>query len=122
MIFNIACIASGILLAMATLDKWDGDKDYFKKAGNFLLPYNTVIGGILLAYGIINMIRPGCFIYDLIAIAGGLLLLMDIVGKAPAIGSLLVKASNALLPFKVAIGLTLLVIGITNLLNLHLLC
>ncbi|WP_010181860.1 hypothetical protein [Aquimarina agarilytica] len=122
MIFNIACIASGILLAMATLDKWDGDKDYFKKAGNFLIPYNTAIGGVLLALGIIHIIQPGCLIYDIIAIAGGLLLLMDIVGKAPAIGSLLVKASNALLPFKVAIGLTLLVIGVTNLLGLHLLC
>ena len=122
MIFDLAAIAGGILLAISTLDRWDGDKDFFKKAGNFLTPYKTVIGLILLILGTIYLLQKGCLISDLIGICGGLLLLADMVGRVPGVGKHLDKASKALMPFEVGIGLVLLVLGVTNLFGLGLLC
>lgn len=122
MIYNLAAIAGGILLALTILDRWDGDKDFFKKAGNFLTPYKTFIGIILLAIGIVYLLKSGCLIGDAIGISGGLLLLADMVEKVPGVGKYLDKASKALIPFEVAIGLALLVMGATNLIGLGLLC
>lgn len=122
LIFNIAAIASGLLLAISILDQWDGEKDYFKKASTFLVPYKTIIGGIIFGFGVLGLLNPGCLIHDLIAIAAGLLLITDILAKAPLIGGLLEKASNALIPFKVGVGLAVLAVGITRILGLGLLC
>jgi len=113
-IFSAVSISAGILLAMSTLDRWDGEKDFFKKIGNYLTPYNTIIGGALLAIGVLYFRSRG-ILYSAVAITGGLLLLTDILGKAPVVGELLVKASKALVPFKVGIGLASLAIGILNL-------
>jgi len=113
-IISVVSISGGILLAMSTLDKWDGEKDFFKKIGDFLVPYNTIIGGALLGIGILYFGSRGP-INSAVAIASGLLLLTDILIKVPAIGELLVKASKALLPFKVGIGLTSLALGILSL-------
>ncbi len=121
-IFNIACIASGILLGIETLDKWDGDKDFFVKAEKFLLPYNTSIGGTLLILSALNLLKGNCLIYNILAIAGGLLLLTNILSKTPVIGELLIKASKALLPFKAIIGIAIIVVGATGILDIKLLC
>ena len=121
-IFNIACIASGILLGIETLDKWDGDKDFFVKAEKFLLPYNTSIGGTLLILSALNLLKGNCLIYNILAIAGGLLLLTNILSKTPVIGELLIKASKALLPFKAIIGIAIIVVGVTGILGIKLLC
>lgn len=121
--FNIAATASGFLLATSILDKWDGDKDYFKKIANFLLPYNTIIGAVIFGLGILGIFTPGgCLIHDIIAVCAGLLLITNILGKAPVIGDLLVKASNALVPFKVVVGIAILVIGLTRFFGMYLLC
>ena len=117
LLINVASISGGILLAMSTLDKWDGEKDFFKKIGSFLTPYNTIIGGVLLGIGILYFRSRG-IVYSALSIAAGLLLLTDILGKAPALGELLVKASKALFPFKVGIGLASLAIGILGLLKI----
>ncbi len=114
LISSIASISGGILLAMDTLDRWDGDKDIFKKIGTYLTPYNTIIGGILIAVGILYFKSLGT-VYSLVNIAAGLLLLANVLGKTPAIGKLLVKTSKALVPFKVGIGLSLLVMGVLRL-------
>jgi len=121
-ISDIASIAGGILLGIETLDKWDGANDFFKKAENFFLPYNTAIGGILFVMGILNFLRPGCAIYDVVSIIAGILLFTKILSKIPIIGDLLVKASKALLPFKAIIGIAVLIIGVTQLIGLHILC
>lgn len=115
-IIHFSSIAGGILLAMSTLDKWDGDKDYFKKLGGYLTPYNTIIGGALLAIGIIYFGSRG-ILYSLLSIAAGLLLLIDVIGKVPAIGALLTKASKALAPFQIGIGLASLAIGVWGLIS-----
>lgn len=122
LIFNIAATASGFLLATSILDKWDGDKDYFKKIANFLLPYNTIIGGVIFGLGVFGLFDRGCIIHDIAAICAGLLLISDVLGKAPVIGDLLVKASNALIPFKVVVGMIILVIGVTRIFGIYLLC
>lgn len=115
-LISSASIAGGILLAMTTLDKWDGDKDYFKKIGSYLTPYNTVIGGALLAIGIIYFKGRGV-LNSVIAISSGLLLLINVLDKVPAIGEFLVKASRALAPFQVGIGLASLVVGVLGLIG-----
>lgn len=122
LVSDIAAIAGGILLGIETLDKWDGGKDFFKKAENFLLPYNTIIGGVLLVVSILNILKPGCMLYDAVGIVAGLLLLTEVLSKVPALGELLVKASKALLPFKAIIGIAILIIGITSLIGLRILC
>lgn len=122
LLFNIAAITSGLLLATSLLDKWDGDKDYFTRISNFLIPYKTIIGSIIFGLGVLGIFNPGCLIHDVIAIAAGLLLITDILAKAPLVGNLLVKASNAIVPFKVIVGIAVLVVGITRFLGMHLLC
>jgi len=119
---DIASIAGGILLGIDTLDKWDGANDFFKKAEKFLLPYNTIIGGILFVVSILNFLKPGCLIYDVVGIVAGILLFTEILSKIPAIGDLLIKASKALLPFKAIIGIAILIIGVTKLIGLNILC
>jgi len=121
-ISDIASISGGILLGIDTLDKWDGGKDFFKKAEKFLLPYNTVIGGVLLILSIINILKPGCTLYDAFGIAAGLLLFTQTLSKIPTIGDLLIKVSKALVPFKAIIGIAILIIGITSLLDLGIFC
>lgn len=109
-ISSLISIAGGVLLAMSTLDKWDGDKDFFKKIGSYLTPYNTIIGGALVVIGIIYFSHRG-ILPSLISIAAGLLLLINVLSKIPAIGEVLLKASKALVPFQVSIGLASLIIG-----------
>ncbi len=122
LLFNITAIASGLLLATSLLDKWDGDNDFFVKTAAKLLPYKTTIGGLIFALGILGILKPGCFIHDGIAISAGLLLITDLLGKAPVIGNLLIKASTALMPFKVIVGIAILTVGITRILGMYLLC
>lgn len=122
LIFNVAAISSGLLLATSILDKWDGEKDYFKKVAAFLLPYNTIIGGFTFGLGVLGIFKQGCLIHDLIAIAAGLLLITDLLATTPIIGNVLKKASNTLLPFKVTVGIAILVVGISRILGFGLLC
>lgn len=113
-LINFSSIAGGILLAMSTLDKWDGDKDYFKKIGNYLAPYNTIIGGALVTIGILYFQSRG-IIKSLVTLAAGLLLLINVLGKVPVIGDFLMKISKAIAPFQVGIGLAALALGILGL-------
>ncbi len=122
LIFNIAAICAGLLLATSLLDKWDGDKDIFNKAAKFLLPYNTIIGGVIFALGVLGLFSRGCFVHNSIAVCAGLLLITDILGKTPLVGQLLVKASKALIPFKVIVGIGVLAVGLTRFFGMGLLC
>ena len=90
LVYQIASIAGGILLGIDTLDKWDAGADIFKKAEKFLMPYNTIIGGVLFILGIMNLLRPGCLLGDIVGVAAGILLFTEILSKVPAIGDLLV--------------------------------
>ncbi|AOW21752.1 hypothetical protein [Urechidicola croceus] len=115
-IFNIGNIAGGILLGLATLDRWDGDRNFFNKIAGFLAPFQTIIGGILLGFGILYLMGNGNKLYNVVSVLGGFLLLAHVLGKVPALGSALQKLSQKLIPFKATIGIALIVVGVLGLL------
>lgn len=106
----IANISGGILLGLATLDKWDGERDFFNKIASFLAPFQTVIGGALVVLPI--LVFWNNVLFNIASILGGILLLTHVFGKVPALESSLRKLSDKLMPFKAIIGIGLIVIGI----------
>jgi hypothetical protein len=110
---TLASIAGGILLGLATLDKWDGDTDIFNKMANALVPFQTLIGVTLLILAILTFMSN--LLFTAIRLMGGLLLLTHVFGKVPALEDVLLKVSMKLMPFKAIIGIALLVLGILGL-------
>jgi hypothetical protein len=110
LLLTLANISGGLLLGLATLNKWDGDANFFNKIAAFLAPFQTVIGGALIVLAILNLF--GGLIYNIVSILGGLLLLTNVFGKVPALEETLRKVSDKLMPFKAIIGIALLIIGI----------
>ena len=53
LIFEIACICAGNLLALTQLDKLDVESNFFNKIGAKLKPFNNIIGITTLAIGIL---------------------------------------------------------------------
>ncbi len=109
-LLTIAFISGGLLLGLATLDKWDGESNFFNKIAGVLAPFQTVIGGGLIVLAILKFWSAP--IYNTVGIVGGFLLLTHVIGKAPAFGDSLKKLSDKLMPFKAIIGIGLLVVGI----------
>ncbi len=112
-IFAIAKITGGILLGLATLDKWDGESNFFNKIAGALVPFQTIIGGALVVLAIITF--RGGWIFNIISILGGMLLLTHVFGKVPSLESTLRTVSEKLMPFKAIIGIALLILGIFGL-------
>ena len=108
-LLTIANISGGLLLGLATLDKLDGERNFFNKIAGVLAPFQTVIGGALVILPILAFSLPG-----LVSIVGGLLLLTHVFGKVPALESVLRKLSDKLMPFKAIIGIVLLVLGVLS--------
>jgi len=110
LLYTIAKISGGILLGLATLDKWDGEANFFNKIAKVLAPFQTVIGGALIVFAILRFNLLG-----IVSILGGLLLLTHVFGKVPSMEATLRKLSEKLMPFKAIIGTALLVVGILGL-------
>lgn len=115
LLLDIANISGGVLLGLATLDKWDGEANFFNKIAGVLAPFQTIIGGALLVLPILGILSGGFSIYGLVSIVGGLLLLTHVFGKVPALEETLRKLSDKLMPFKAIIGIALLAIGLLSL-------
>ena len=113
LLLTIANISGGILLALATLDKWDGESNFFNKIAGVLAPFQTVIGGALVVLSILKF--RGNVLFSIIGILGGILLLTHVFSKVPALETSLRQLSAKLMPFKAVIGIALLVIGIMGL-------
>ena len=109
LLLTIANISGGILLGLATLDKWDGDSNFFNKIAGTLAPFQTVIGGALIVLTILNFSLLG-----IISILGGILLLTHVFSKVPALESSLRTLSDKLMPFKAIIGIAMLVLGLLS--------
>lgn len=109
----IASISGGLLLGLATLDKWDGESNFFNKIAGVLVPFQTVIGGALVVLAILTF--RGNVLFSIARILGGLLLLTHVFGKVPALETSLRKLSGKLMPFKAIIGIGLIVIGVLGL-------
>jgi len=117
LILTIANICGGFLLGLATLDKWDGEHNFFNKIAGVLAPFQTVIGGVLVILSLMRIFGGHNWLFNVVSLVGGFLLLTHVIGKAPAFGDTLKKLSDNLMPFKVLIGIALLVIGLINLFN-----
>ncbi|MGB6268677.1 MAG: hypothetical protein WBF67_06645 [Olleya sp.] len=105
-------------MGLATLDKWDGEANFFNKIAGVLSPFQTIIGGALVVLPLWHIIRGGFTIFGLVSIVGGLLLLTHVFSKAPALEETLRKVSDKLMPFKAIIGVALVAIGILSLLGI----
>ncbi|WP_442845403.1 hypothetical protein [Leeuwenhoekiella sp. H156] len=121
-LYELALICAGILLAIATLDKWDGDAQVFTKIANALRPFAAVIGGICLILGIWYLLKPFCFFRDLVSILAGLTLLGGTLENQPGLHNFFNKTASVLNPYRAIIGLTALILGILSLLNFSFIC
>lgn len=113
LLLTIANISGGVLLGLATLDKWDGESNFFNKIAGMLAPFQTVIGGALIVLAI--LVFWGGVLYNIVSILGGILLLTHVFGKVPALEASLRQLSAKLMPFKAIIGIALIVIGLIRL-------
>ena len=114
LLLTIANITGGILLGLATLDKWDGESNFFNKIASKLAPFQTIIGGALVVLPI--LIFRSHLLFNIASILGGILLLTHVFGKVPALETSLRKLSATLMPFKAIIGIGLIVIGVLGIL------
>ncbi len=112
-LFTVAKISGGLLLGLATLDKWDGESNFFNKIASKLAPFQTLIGGALVVLALMTF--RSSIIYNVLSILGGLLLLTHVFGKIPALETTLRSISEKLMPFKAIIGIALIVIGVLGL-------
>ena len=122
LIFNIACICAGLLLAVSHLDRIDGKSNFFVNIASKLKPLNVVIGVITLAIGVLFLLKVKCMVFSIVGIACGLLLLPQQLGNLPLIGDFLVKISKAISPYKVIVGDAALILGILSLLRMNPFC
>jgi len=114
-LLTIANITGGLLLGLATLDKWDGEKNFFNKIAGFLAPFQTAIGIALIVLPLLRIFGSGGYLFNIISLLGGLLLLTHSFSKVPALKDTLQKISDKLMPFKAIIGIALIVIGLITL-------
>ena len=114
-LLTIANIAGGLLLGLATLDKLDGERNFFNKIAAFLAPFQTIIGGTLVVLGLLRIFGGGNILFNIVSVIGGFLLLTHAIGKAPAFKDSLQKLSDKLMPFKAIIGIGLIAIGLITL-------
>lgn len=112
LLLTIASISGGLLLGLATLDKWDGESNFFNKIAGKLAPFQTIIGGALVVLAILTF--RGSILFNIIRILGGLLLLTHVFSKVPALETSLRQVSAKLMPFKAIIGIGLIVIGVLS--------
>lgn len=110
LLLTIANISGGILLGLATLDKWDGESNFFNKIAGVLAPFQTIIGGALIVLPVFKF-----SLLSILSILGGILLLTHVFGKLPALETSLRQLSTKLMPFKAIIGIAILVLGILGL-------
>lgn len=111
-LLTIAQISGGILLGLATLDKWDGESNFFNKIAGVLAPFQTIIGGALVVLPLLRFKVLG-----LVSILGGILLLTHVFGKVPSLETSLRKLSAKLMPFKAIIGIGLIALGVMSLIG-----
>lgn len=122
LVFEIACICAGILLAISHLDQLDGESTFFLKIATKLKPFNSVIGFATLVLGILYLFKAGCLIFSIVGVLCGLLLLPQQLSKVPGIGDSLFKFSDSLQNYKAIAGDIALILGILGLFNMNPFC
>ncbi|MBT8393870.1 MAG: hypothetical protein HKO81_04410 [Flavobacteriaceae bacterium] len=122
LIFQIACICAGLLLAVTHLDIIDGESNFFNKIASKLKPFNTIIGVATLVIGILFLLKVKCVIFSIVGIVCGLLLLPQQLAKFPLIGDFLVKLSKTINPYKAIVGDAALILGVLGLFRMNPFC
>lgn len=117
LIFDIALISAGILLAQVALTKYDAIDDTVNKLAGILAGFQGVIGGLTLVLGVLRVLGSGCTLMSVAGVLAGLILLGVSLKSVPAIGEILNNASTALKAFSIPIGLGALAAGILHLLG-----
>ncbi|WP_049753486.1 hypothetical protein ACN2MM_00635 [Alkalilimnicola ehrlichii MLHE-1] len=110
MIEGIVAILAGLLLITPIIGRGSAGAKVVGK----LTPFEAVIGVVALIVGVLNVMS----VTGLVLIVAGLLLAASALAKIPAIGSHLARAGKALKPFRVVIGVVVLVIGVLVLLGI----
>ncbi|PHQ28074.1 hypothetical protein [Leeuwenhoekiella nanhaiensis] len=122
LLYELALICAGILLAVATLTKYDGKMQIVSKIAGALQPFAAVIGGICLILGIWYLLRPFCFFRDAVSILAGLTLLGGALENRPSLHDFFNRASAVLNPYRVIIGIIALILGVLGLFNISFIC
>ena len=122
LIFEIACICAGILLALTHLDRLDGESNFFNKIAAALRPFNFIIGIATLVIGILFILKIKCVIFGIVGILCGLLLIPRRLGRIPGVGESLEKLSYKIQPHKVIVGDIALILGVLGLFGLNPFC
>jgi hypothetical protein len=76
-----------------------------------LMPFETVIGVIALVAGILNFLS----LFGIVLILAGLILAVSALSSVPSIGTSLARAGDALQPFRLILGLVVLILGVVSL-------
>lgn len=117
LIFDIALISAGILLAQVSLMKYDAIDETVDKLAGILSGFQGIIGGLTLVLGVLRVLGGGCTLMSIAGVLAGLVLLGVSLKSVPAIGEFLNNASTALKAFSIPIGLAALASGVLHLLN-----
>jgi len=104
MIGTIVAILAGLLLISPIIRSGSAGSDFIGK----LAPFDAVIGVIALVIGVLNFMS----LTGLVLIAAGLVLGSSALAQVPAVGKHLQRAGDAIRPFRIAIGVVVLVIGV----------
>ena len=111
-IFDVAKLAGGLLLAAQFIkDKTEFDA-HVDKATAWLGRFQIIIGGTLLALGILYVFQKDCLIMDIVAALAGLVLLGVSLKSIPAVGEAIFKISNEVSKFAIPIGIIAIISGV----------
>jgi cadmium resistance protein CadD (predicted permease) len=106
---GIVAILAGLLLIAPVIDRSMSGSRFIAA----LTPFSAVIGVVAVVLGVLNILS----VIGLVLIVAGLVLAADALSKVPAIGDHLERAGNALRPFRIVLGIIVLVLGIVAILG-----
>jgi hypothetical protein len=104
MIEGVVAILAGLLLISPIIPAGSAGGRVVDR----LAPFDAVIGVVAVVVGVLNITS----VIGLALIAAGLVLAAGALAKVPAFGKHLERAGKALRPFRVTLGVVVLVIGV----------
>jgi len=119
LVFEIACILSGILLGINLLSNQKSIGEAATSLSKNLTGYQFTLGSLALILGAFLLIfRPGGILLDVVGMVAGVTLLGSKLNDVPVVGNVLSDASNRLNTYRDYIGIAAIVLGILGLFNI----
>ena len=100
-----------ILAGLALLAQWL--KGRAAKFARSLAQFDVVIGAVAIVFGVLELFS----LEGVLLILGGLVLSASALRSIPSIGRALARLGNALDPFRLFIGVLVLLVGLFNLIS-----